>query len=158
QGLRPGPKVRRGVGRGDRVYLHVQRVRGGGRVRPDGPATGRCGRGGASGPPVRRRPVHGVRAVRGVQWVVPGGGLLVPGDGQEHLTASESVSPKGDSMSILHTAGMKPAASTIELGRGADGVVIEVLDHPELVVKEMNHPFKLGRNRVALELRLLHAV
>src|SRR4051812_32167681 len=61
-------------------------------------------------------------------------------------------------MSIEHTAGMKPTPSSIELGRGADGVVIEVLDHPELVIKEMNHPFKLGRNRVALELRILHAV
>jgi hypothetical protein len=46
----------------------------------------------------------------------------------------------------------------MELGRGADGVVIELLDHPELVIKEMNHPLKLGRNRVALELRVLHAV
>jgi hypothetical protein len=36
--------------------------------------------------------------------------------------------------------------------------VIEVLDHPEPVIKDMNHPFKLGRNRVALELRVLHAV
>src|SRR5262249_3631543 len=31
-------------------------------------------------------------------------------------------------------------------------------DHPELVIKDMNHPFKLGRNRVALELRVLQAV
>src|SRR4026208_1651182 len=61
-------------------------------------------------------------------------------------------------MEFLHEAGVKPTPSTIELGRGADGVVLEVLDHPELVVKEMNHPFKLGRNRVALELRILHAV
>jgi hypothetical protein len=61
-------------------------------------------------------------------------------------------------MSIMHTAGVKPAISSLELGRGADGIVIEVLDHPELVVKDMNHPFKLGRNRVALELRVLHAV
>src|SRR5262249_34846574 len=45
-----------------------------------------------------------------------------------------------------------------ELGRGADGIVVEVLDHPELVLKDMVHPLKLGRNRVALELRLLHAV
>jgi len=52
----------------------------------------------------------------------------------------------------------KPAPSSIELGRGADGIVVEVLDHPELVIKDMNHPFKLGRNRVALELRVLHAV
>jgi hypothetical protein len=61
-------------------------------------------------------------------------------------------------MEFLHEAGVKPTPSTIELGRGADGVVLEVLDHPELVVKEMNHPFKLGRNRIALELRVLHAV
>jgi len=61
-------------------------------------------------------------------------------------------------MDFVHEAGVKPSAGTIELGRGADGVVIEVLDHPELVVKEMNHPFKLGRNRVKLELRVLPAV
>jgi hypothetical protein len=61
-------------------------------------------------------------------------------------------------MTFVHTAGVKPAPSAIELGRGADGIVIEVLDHPELVVKDMNHPFKLGRNRVALERRVLHAV
>jgi hypothetical protein len=61
-------------------------------------------------------------------------------------------------MNFVHEAGVKPTPSAIELGRGADGVVLEVLDHPELVVKEMNHPFKLGRNRVALELRVLHAV
>jgi hypothetical protein len=61
-------------------------------------------------------------------------------------------------MDFIHTAGVRPAAGATELGRGADGVVIEVLDHPELVVKEMNHPFKLGRNRVALELHVLHAV
>ena len=61
-------------------------------------------------------------------------------------------------MSFSHTAGEKPAPSSVELGRGADGIVVEVLDHPELVIKDMNHPFKLGRNRVALELRLLHAV
>jgi hypothetical protein len=60
--------------------------------------------------------------------------------------------------SFSHQPGVKPAASAIELGRGADGVVIEVLDHPELVVKDMNHLFKLGRNRVALERRILHAV
>jgi hypothetical protein len=46
----------------------------------------------------------------------------------------------------------------VELGRGADGIVIEVLDHPELVIKDMNYPFRLGRNRIALELRVLHAV
>jgi hypothetical protein len=57
-----------------------------------------------------------------------------------------------------HTTGVKPAPGPVELGRGADGVVVEVLDHPELVIKDMNHPFKLGRNRVALELRVLHAV
>jgi len=59
---------------------------------------------------------------------------------------------------FLHTPGAKAPPSLIELGRGADGVVVEVLDHPELIIKEMNHPFKLGRNRIALELRLLHAV
>jgi hypothetical protein len=57
-----------------------------------------------------------------------------------------------------HTLGVKPASSAIELGRGADGIVVEVLDHPELVIKDMNHPFKLGRNRVALERRILQAV
>jgi hypothetical protein len=61
-------------------------------------------------------------------------------------------------MNFTHTVGVKPAASAIELGRGADGIVIEVLDHPELVIKDMNHPFKLRRNRVALELRVLQAV
>jgi hypothetical protein len=61
-------------------------------------------------------------------------------------------------MSFTHTIGVKPAISSVELGRGADGIVMEVLDHPELVIKDMNHPFKLGRNRVALELRVLHAV
>jgi hypothetical protein len=65
---------------------------------------------------------------------------------------------RGDAMSLTHTAGVKPVVSAVELGRGADGIVIEVFDHPELVVKDMNHPFKLGRNRVALELRVLHAV
>src|SRR5438874_901065 len=73
----------------------------------------------------------------------------------------EMASLKGSGMhveSFSHTAGVKPMPSSIELGRGADGVVVEVLDHPELVIKDMNHPFKLGRNRVALELRLLHAV
>jgi len=57
-----------------------------------------------------------------------------------------------------HTLGVKPAPGSIELGRGADGIVVEVLDHPELVIKDMNHAFKLGRNRVALELRVLQAV
>jgi hypothetical protein len=61
-------------------------------------------------------------------------------------------------MAFSHTAGVRPVVSAIELGRGCDGVVNELLDHPELVFKEMNHPFKLGRNRVALELRVLHAV
>jgi hypothetical protein len=59
---------------------------------------------------------------------------------------------------FTHAPASKPAASAIELGRGADGIVVEVLDHPELVVKDMNHPFKLGRNRVGLERRILHAV
>ena len=61
-------------------------------------------------------------------------------------------------MEFSHSRGVKPAYSTVELGRGADGIVIEVLDHPELVIKDMNHPFRLGRNRVELELRILHAV
>ena len=61
-------------------------------------------------------------------------------------------------MEFTHSPGFKPAYSAVELGRGADGVVIEVLDHPELVIKDMNHAFRLGRNRVALELRVLHAV
>src|SRR3954471_21568726 len=61
-------------------------------------------------------------------------------------------------MSVIHVPGVKPVASAVELGRGADGVVLEMLDHPELVVKDMNHRFKLGRNRIALELRLLTAV
>jgi hypothetical protein len=61
-------------------------------------------------------------------------------------------------MTVSHTLGIKPPPSSVELGRGADGIVVEVLDHPELVIKDMNHPFKLGRNRVALELRVLHAV
>jgi hypothetical protein len=61
-------------------------------------------------------------------------------------------------MGFTHTMGVKPAAGAVELGRGADGVAAEVLDHPELVLKEMNHRFKLGRNRVALELRVLGAV
>jgi hypothetical protein len=61
-------------------------------------------------------------------------------------------------MTLTHVANVKPAYSEIELGRGADGIVIEVFDHPELVIKDMNHRFKLGRNRVKLELRVLHAV
>ena len=61
-------------------------------------------------------------------------------------------------MGVTHVPGVRPAYSAVELGRGADGIVIEVLAHPELVIKDMNHPFKLGRNRVALELRVLHAV
>jgi hypothetical protein len=61
-------------------------------------------------------------------------------------------------MEFTHTPGVKPAYSPVELGRGADGVVIEVLEYPELVIKDMNHAFRLGRNRVALELRVLHAV
>ena len=61
-------------------------------------------------------------------------------------------------MPFSHTADVKPTPGSIELGRGADGIVVEVLDHPEFVIKDMNHPFKLGRNRVALELRILHAV
>lgn len=61
-------------------------------------------------------------------------------------------------MDYPHHPGIKPAYSSVELGRGADGTVIEILDHPELVIKDMNHPFRLGRNRIALELRVLHAV
>ncbi len=61
-------------------------------------------------------------------------------------------------MDLVHEPGTKPAYSSVELGRGADGIVVEVRDHPELVIKDMNHAFKLGRNRVALELRVLHAV
>ena len=61
-------------------------------------------------------------------------------------------------MTFSHTVGEKPAPSSVELGRGADGIVVEVLDHPELVIKDMNHAFKLGRNRVTLELRILQAV
>jgi hypothetical protein len=60
--------------------------------------------------------------------------------------------------SFSHTIGVKPVPSSIELGRGCDGIVVEVLDHPELVIKDMNHPFKLGRNRVGLERRILQAV
>ncbi len=60
-------------------------------------------------------------------------------------------------MNFVHEAGVKPVGA-VELGRGADGVALEVHDHPELVLKEMNHPFKLGRNRIALELCVLHAV
>jgi hypothetical protein len=61
-------------------------------------------------------------------------------------------------MHFEHTPGVRPSPGPLELGRGADGIVVEVLDHPELVLKEMNHPFKLGRNRVALERRVLQAV
>jgi hypothetical protein len=61
-------------------------------------------------------------------------------------------------MTFAHVVGVKPAPGSIELGRGADGIVVEVMEHPEFVIKDMNHPFKLGRNRVALELRILHAV
>jgi hypothetical protein len=53
---------------------------------------------------------------------------------------------QGAAMNFVHEAGVKPTGAT-ELGRGADGVALEVLDHPELILKEMNHPFKLGRNR-----------
>jgi hypothetical protein len=61
-------------------------------------------------------------------------------------------------MAFLHIPGVKPVYGPVELGRGADGVVIEVAGHSEMVIKDMNHPFKLGRNRIALELRVLHAV
>lgn len=61
-------------------------------------------------------------------------------------------------MTFPHIDGIKPVPSLIELGRGADGICVEVEDHPELVLKDMNHPFKLGRNRIGLELRVLRAV
>lgn len=73
------------------------------------------------------------------------------------MTSSLDAGDAG-TMNFQHIAGVKPEYSSVELGRGADGVVIEVLDHPELVIKDMNHPFKLGRNRVTLERRVLHAV
>ena len=57
-----------------------------------------------------------------------------------------------------HSDGVQPIASEIELGRGADGVVVELQDHPELVLKTMNHPFRLGENRVKLERRVLQQV
>ena len=41
---------------------------------------------------------------------------------------------------------------------GGQALARYVLDHPEVVIKTMNHRFKLGRNRVALELRVLHAI
>src|SRR5262249_50619113 len=75
-----------------------------------------------------------------------------------HTAPAERRDREGEAMTFSHTTGVKPTPSSIELGRGADGVVVEVLDHPELVIKDMNHPFKLGRNRVVLELRVLHAV
>jgi len=61
-------------------------------------------------------------------------------------------------MNLTHALGIKPAYSTIELGRGADGIVVEVQDHPGWVIKDMNHAFKLGRNRIELERRVLFAV
>jgi hypothetical protein len=61
-------------------------------------------------------------------------------------------------MSSPHQIGVKPPPSSVELGRGADGIVVEVLDHPEMAIKDMNHPFRLGQNRVALERRVLQAV
>jgi hypothetical protein len=61
-------------------------------------------------------------------------------------------------MAFVHQPGVKPQASSVELGRGADGIVVEVQDHPELVIKDMNHPFRLGRNRVNLEIRILGLV
>jgi hypothetical protein len=64
----------------------------------------------------------------------------------------------GNVLCFAGAPGVKPAASSIELGRGADGIVVEVLEHPELVIKDMNHAFRLGRNRVKLELRVLHVV
>lgn len=61
-------------------------------------------------------------------------------------------------MTFSHEAGARPLASSIELGRGADGIVVEVLGHPELVLKDMNHPFRLGRDRIKLEQRILTLV
>jgi hypothetical protein len=74
------------------------------------------------------------------------------------VLAPDTAPEEQHAMNFAHVAGVKPAYSGVELGRGADGVVVEVRDHPELVIKDMNHPLKLGRNRVALELRVLHAV
>lgn len=61
-------------------------------------------------------------------------------------------------MSIVHEPGVKPDAGGVELGRGADGIVCELPGRPGLVLKDMNHPFRLGRNRIALEIRVLAAV
>jgi hypothetical protein len=61
-------------------------------------------------------------------------------------------------MPVTHQAGVKPVAGSVELGRGADGIVTELQGHPELVIKDMNHPFRLGRNRVNLERRILALV
>ena len=61
-------------------------------------------------------------------------------------------------MSFQHKMGIKPPPSVIELGRGADGVVVELMAHSELVLKDMNHPFKIGKNRIALELEILSKV
>src|SRR5206468_2278894 len=61
-------------------------------------------------------------------------------------------------MVIEHQPGVKPTPSIIELGRGADGIVVEVQHHPEIVLKEMINPFRLGRNRIALETRILQVV
>ncbi|MGE3805455.1 MAG: hypothetical protein AB7K24_12340 [Gemmataceae bacterium] len=61
-------------------------------------------------------------------------------------------------MNVEHVSGVKPTVSKIELGRGADGIVVEIEGHPELVIKDMNHPFRLGRNRVNLETRVLGQV
>jgi hypothetical protein len=75
------------------------------------------------------------------------------------VSGENTVTPDQDNPGgFPHVLGIKPAPSSIELGRGADGIVVEVLDHPELVLKDMNHPFKLGRNRIRLELRVLGAV
>lgn len=58
-------------------------------------------------------------------------------------------------MSFLHQPEVRPEISDIELGRGADGIVLELLNHPELVIKDMNHLFRLGRNRINLEIKVL---
>lgn len=60
-------------------------------------------------------------------------------------------------MDYEHIAQQQPLGG-VELGRGADGVVVEVQKHPEIVIKTMNHPFKLGVNRVKLEIHYFDEV
>src|SRR5262245_51470310 len=67
--------------------------------------------------------------------------------------------PRGGApMDFVHVAAVKAACSTVVLGRGADGIVVDVLYHSVLVLTDLKHPMQLGRNRVALERRVLHAV